>query len=103
MDIALKRYHRHAHPKRFACRRRAAIRKRIERDVHFRIAPEVAGNGRLFGEKESIDSYCRYILDVFSSPRRYKELALSSFQEYRARLNWASAGSAVNQLLRHIE
>jgi glycosyltransferase involved in cell wall biosynthesis len=60
-------------------------------------------NGRLFGNQESIDNYCKYILEVFADPRRYQELALSSFYEYRTRLNWASASSSVNKLLRQIQ
>jgi len=45
-------------------------------------------NGKLFEIGENIDNFCNYIIDNFENKERYKELCLSSFNEYKTRLNW---------------
>ena len=45
-------------------------------------------NGQLFEIGENIDNFCNYIIDNFENKERYKELCLSSFNEYKTRLNW---------------
>jgi glycosyltransferase involved in cell wall biosynthesis len=57
-------------------------------------------NGKLFDRDADPAEYCAYVLDVFSEPNRYRRLALSSFGEYRQRLNWRVAGATVHGLLR---
>lgn len=59
-------------------------------------------NGRTFPLDESPATYCDYIEGLFSSAEEYKELALSSFREFSERLNWASAGSKVRDLIAKI-
>ena len=52
-----------------------------------------------FQKTRAIEEYCAYISDLFSNYSRYKTLALSSFKEYEARLNWSVAGRTVKELL----
>jgi glycosyltransferase involved in cell wall biosynthesis len=56
-------------------------------------------NGRTFSTNSTIAEYCSYISDLFSNYSRYKDLALSSFNEYESRLNWSVAGRSVKKLL----
>lgn len=56
-------------------------------------------NGKLFSKNSIATEYCAYILNLFSNYSRYKELALSSFQEYQSRLNWSVATQTVKKLL----
>ncbi|MEO1100149.1 MAG: glycosyltransferase family 4 protein [Bacteroidota bacterium] len=56
-------------------------------------------NGQMFDATSSSDSYCDYITHLFSNYSLYKELALSSFEEYKTRLNWAQAGTLLKDLL----
>jgi glycosyltransferase involved in cell wall biosynthesis len=56
-------------------------------------------NGRLFPKDGGIEAYCNYICDLFSKYQTYKDLALSSFNEFEARLNWPVAGKAARKLL----
>jgi glycosyltransferase involved in cell wall biosynthesis len=59
-------------------------------------------NGWTFDLNESPERYCSYIEKFMSSKDDYKELALSSFQEYLERLNWRSAGTKVYNLLQEL-
>ena len=59
-------------------------------------------NGKTFSKSASIAEYSRYISDLFDDYSRYKELALSSFNEYQTRLNWSVSGQAVKKLLREV-
>ena len=56
-------------------------------------------NGKIFPKSDPANKYAEYIIAVMSNPRRYQDLALSSFGEYETRLNWNSAGKKVKQLL----
>jgi len=56
-------------------------------------------SGRTFSKDASIEEYCAYISDLFSNYSRYKDLAVSSFNEYELRLNWSVAGRSVKRLL----
>ncbi len=56
-------------------------------------------NGKTFVLHADAREYARYIADVFSNVSRYRELAMSSFAEYEARLNWGVAGKAVRNLM----
>ena len=56
-------------------------------------------NGMLFALDAPASAYSDYVLDVLSEKGRYRELALSSFDEYRKRLNWTAAGAEVRRLL----
>ena len=61
------------------------------------IKPNV--NGNLFHLHAEITEYCEYIYRLFTSYSDYKNLALSSFNEYQSRLNWSVAGKTVKELL----
>lgn len=56
-------------------------------------------NGWTFDPDESPESYCGYIEKYMSSKHDYKELALSSFRQYKERLNWKIAGRQVRALV----
>jgi glycosyltransferase involved in cell wall biosynthesis len=56
-------------------------------------------NGRTFPLDETPEKYCDYIEYFMSSRKSYKELALSSFQEYSEKLNWLLAGRRVLALI----
>ncbi|MCY7283918.1 MAG: glycosyltransferase family 4 protein [Cyanobacteria bacterium CAN_BIN43] len=57
-------------------------------------------NGCTFPLDETPEKYCDYVEKFMSSKQEYKELALSSFQEYSERLNWSSAGKRVYDLVK---
>ncbi len=59
-------------------------------------------NGRTFDRDANPDEYVSYVLELMSSPARYRELALSSFREYETRLNWKSAGRSMKALLEEL-
>ena len=56
-------------------------------------------NGKTFSKDASIANYCNYISNLFSDYSQYKNLALSSFNEYQSRLNWSVAGQTVKKLM----
>ena len=56
-------------------------------------------NGKTFANGTNIVEYCTYISNLFADYSQYKELALSSFNEYQTRLNWSVAGQTVKKLL----
>jgi len=56
-------------------------------------------NGKTFSRDANITEYCTYISNLFSNYSQYKNLALSSFNEYQSRLNWSVAGQTVKKLL----
>lgn len=56
-------------------------------------------NGKLFAKESDATEYCKYIIELFSDFTQYKDLALSAFYEYEARLNWRVAGQKVKDLL----
>ncbi len=59
-------------------------------------------NGRTFDRDANPDEYASYVLQLMSSPARYRDLALSSFHEYETRLNWKSAGRQMKALLEEV-
>ena len=64
------------------------------------IKPNV--NGNLFDLNADISEYCDYISRLFSNYSDYKNLALSSFNEYQVRLNWGVSCQKVKDLLETI-
>ena len=56
-------------------------------------------NGKLFLYDADIEEYSTYIAHLFSDYAQYKKLAISSFNEYQSRLNWAVAGQEIKKLL----
>jgi glycosyltransferase involved in cell wall biosynthesis len=56
-------------------------------------------NGQVFAPDADPAEYCAFVSELFSQPGRYRQLAMSSFEEYRRRLNWRVAGATVRRLL----
>lgn len=52
-------------------------------------------NGKLFDLNDSTFEYENYILNLFENYSSYQELAKSSFNEYRNRLNWKVTGKKI--------
>lgn len=59
-------------------------------------------NGRLFAKDAPISEYCDYILNCFEDYSKYKLLAVSSFNEFQARLSWKSTSRLILDLFRQI-
>lgn len=59
-------------------------------------------NGKLFAREVGTAEYCDYILDLFQNYPRYRSLAISSFNEYEARLNWDRTSEALVKLFREL-
>lgn len=56
-------------------------------------------NGQLFPLDAGGDDYADFITNTMKKPGAYQALARSSFQEFRSRLNWDSAGAEVARLM----
>lgn len=59
-------------------------------------------NGKLFSPEDDAPAYCSYVTSLFEDYRRYRDLALSAFNEYRTRLNWDTAGATVAGHMREL-
>jgi glycosyltransferase involved in cell wall biosynthesis len=59
-------------------------------------------NGRLFDLNAQPESYTDYIRSVMATSDRYRQLALSSLNEYKVRLNWDTSGQKLKELLEAI-
>lgn len=59
-------------------------------------------NGFTFDLEEPAENFSDQIEKLMSSPVDYKKIALSSFQEYRDRLNWNAAGQNVVGLVKEL-
>lgn len=57
-------------------------------------------NGQLFSIDSPIENYVEYISHLFDKYSNYQSLALSSFEEYRLRLNWETAGNNLKLILK---
>jgi glycosyltransferase involved in cell wall biosynthesis len=64
------------------------------------VRPQV--NGMLFSSSSNEDSYASYIHSTFTDGELYKELSLSSFNEFEKRLNWTVAGKEITRLLKSL-
>ena len=56
-------------------------------------------NGRSFSPSNFVKECVEFILQTYSPRSTYEQLCLSSFEEYRTRLNWDVAGKAVAKLI----
>ena len=56
-------------------------------------------NGKVFEPDACITEYCQYISNLFVKYSKYKQLAVSAFNEYESRLNWSVAGLTIKNLL----
>lgn len=59
-------------------------------------------NGRTFPPDEGIEVWCDYIQSMMASEQEYRELGRAAFREYSTRMNWATAGARVRDLLQQI-
>lgn len=59
-------------------------------------------NGMTFSLEASTKVYCDYIIHLMRHPKEYEALALSSFNEFETRLNWATATQTVKQLIQQL-
>ena len=75
------------------------------------LASDVAGiptvvregiNGKTFAANAEIDEYCTYISNLFLDYSQYKNLAISSFNEYQNRLNWHVAARNAKDLIKDL-
>ncbi len=56
-------------------------------------------NGMTFNLNAEISDYCSFIADNFINWSRYKVLAIDSYNEYCARLNWQVAGKKIKDAI----
>lgn len=59
-------------------------------------------NGQLFPLDAPAGAYADYVFNLFQQYDRYQQLALSSFHEFETRLNWASTGKRLVELIRTV-
>ena len=59
-------------------------------------------NGMTFNLTDTEESYANYIATVFCNYKEYEELAISSYNEYKTRLNWGIAGKKIFNLMREL-
>ncbi|NDW10664.1 glycosyltransferase family 4 protein [Dysgonomonas sp. 520] len=59
-------------------------------------------NGHTFNLDSCISEYAEYIYNVFNNKKMYAELALSSYNEYKTRLNWDVAGRILNKYMKEL-
>ena len=57
-------------------------------------------NGKLFPLSASPKEYCDFIISTIQSKEKYVALALSSYKEYKERLNWDTSGKILGDLIR---
>lgn len=56
-------------------------------------------NGKTFSLEASIDEYVDYIREYALNKEQYKQLALSSYDEYSKHLNWKSIGLKLKKII----
>ena len=59
-------------------------------------------NGMTFGLDASIQQYCDYITTLHQDNVRYRELALSAYNEFVTRLNWQTSVAKVTDLMQDV-
>lgn len=59
-------------------------------------------NGYMFNKSDSPDLFAEKIAQVFSDKKRYTELCISSFNEFKTRLNWESSIRQLRSILLEI-
>jgi glycosyltransferase involved in cell wall biosynthesis len=59
-------------------------------------------NGIAVDKNANISEYTDFISEYFSNSVKYKELAYSSFNEYKTRLNWSVAGLKLKEIFSDI-
>lgn len=59
-------------------------------------------NGNAFPPDAPISDYCDYITNLMQNRDAYRDLAMSSFNEYWTRLNWRVAGQTVKKMMEEV-
>lgn len=59
-------------------------------------------NGKLFPPDAPVSDYCSYVAALLSDRPRYERLALTAFDEYEKRLNWAVNAKQVAGLMERV-
>lgn len=59
-------------------------------------------NGKTFLSGTEVSIWSNYIMEVFTNKNRYRDMCLSSFNEYQYRLNWDVAGKTIINLLKEL-
>jgi glycosyltransferase involved in cell wall biosynthesis len=59
-------------------------------------------NGKMFSLDSEVSEWCNYILENFTEHSKYMDLCLSSFNEYKNRLNWDVAGKMIMKFLKDL-
>jgi glycosyltransferase involved in cell wall biosynthesis len=59
-------------------------------------------NGFALDEFATINDYVDVICHFFFDKKKYTDLSLSSFNEYKNRLNWKSAGASLTELMKQL-
>lgn len=59
-------------------------------------------NGKLFSPAAGTVDFANHLSELFTNKNRYRDLALSSFNEYQTRLNWDVAGKTIMKHLREL-
>lgn len=59
-------------------------------------------NGKTFSLDALVDDWVKYIFTSFTDSKRYHDFCLSSYAEFKDRLNWNIAGISLMKLLRDI-
>jgi glycosyltransferase involved in cell wall biosynthesis len=57
-------------------------------------------NGMCVTPYDAIETYCDFADSLMREPKRYREMALAAYGEFRNRLNWRSSGQRVRELLK---
>lgn len=59
-------------------------------------------NGKTFALEASVSDYCKYIISIMNNYKTYKDLAVSSFDQYKSRLNWSVTVQKAKQLMKEL-
>ncbi|MPN47054.1 hypothetical protein SDC9_194654 [bioreactor metagenome] len=58
-------------------------------------------NGKLFDIGVNIDDYCDYIIENFNDKEKYRQFCLSSFNEYKTRLNLDNGAKIIIEAMKN--
>lgn len=60
-------------------------------------------NGFTLGQNAGVNTYADLISEYFTDVDKYVTLAVSSYEEYKTRLNWKAAGASLVELINEIK
>lgn len=59
-------------------------------------------NGCLMQPEDTADTYANKIIDLLKNEKKYRELAVSTFNFYEEKLNWKNVGERITQVLESV-